>query len=198
MLDNHLFQKQRSRIYENASRGIGSQAERGGAISQAADREKRKVDCGTGHFFRKTYEDFAAGQLNEKHFEQLSQDYESEQAEIEKQTAELKVELAQFDSDSLRTDKFMELVKRYTDFSELTPAVLHEFVEKVVVHEADRSSGRREHQVDVYLNYIGQFDVTRNLNRTRGARNNAQSGASTTQKARAKTGSGHRRSIENR
>ena len=96
---------------------------------------------------------------NEKRFEQLSQDYESEQAELEKQTAELKAELAQFDSDSLRADKFMELAKRYTDFSELTPAILHEFVEKVVVHEADRSSGRREQLVDIYLNYIGQFDV---------------------------------------
>ncbi len=50
----------------------------------------------------------------------------------------------------------MELVRRYTDFSELTPAMLHEFVEKVVVHEADKSSGVREQRVDIYLNYIGQ------------------------------------------
>lgn len=53
----------------------------------------------------------------------------------------------------------MELAKRYTDFTELTVPILHEFIEKVIVHEADRSSGRREQRVDVYLNYIGQFDV---------------------------------------
>jgi len=53
----------------------------------------------------------------------------------------------------------MELVKRYTDFSELTPAMLHEFVEKVIVHECDKSSGKREQRVDVYLNYIGQFEL---------------------------------------
>ena len=26
-------------------------------------------------------------------------------------------------------------------------------------HEADKSSGRREQQVDIYLNFIGRFDV---------------------------------------
>ena len=85
--------------------------------------------------------------------------YESEQAELEKQTAELRTELNAFDTDSIRADKFMELTRRYTDFTELTPAMLHEFIEKVVVHEADKSSGVREQRVDIYLNYIGQFDV---------------------------------------
>jgi len=37
--------------------------------------------------------------------------------------------------------------------------MLHEFVEKVVVHEADKSSGRRVQQVDIYLNYIGYMNL---------------------------------------
>ena len=109
--------------------------------------------------FRKTYEDYAAGRLAEKRFELLSQGYEIEQAELEAQTANIKSELAQFDSDSFRADKFMELAKRYTDYSELTPAMLHEFIEKVIVHEADKSSGWRVQRVDIFLNYIGQFAV---------------------------------------
>jgi len=109
--------------------------------------------------FRKTYEDFAAGRLTEKWFEQLSKGYESEQRELETKTEEIRAELAQFENDGVRADKFMELVKRYTDFSELTPTMLHEFVEKVVVYKADRSSGRREQRIDIYLNYIGQFEL---------------------------------------
>ena len=85
--------------------------------------------------------------------------YESEQVELEKLTAELRTELETFETDSVRADKFMELVKRYTDFSELTPAMLNEFVSKVIIHEADKSSGVRKQQVDIYLNYIGQFNV---------------------------------------
>jgi hypothetical protein len=37
--------------------------------------------------------------------------------------------------------------------------MINEFIEKIVVHEADRSSGEREQQVDVYLNFIGRFEV---------------------------------------
>jgi len=124
---------------------------------QIVKNEKRIAELDA--LFRKTYEDFAAGRLTDKRFEFLSGGYEAEQAELEVQTAKLKEELAQFEADTFRADKFMELVKRYTDFSELTPAMLHEFVEKVVVHEGDKSSGKREQRVDVYLNYIGQFDV---------------------------------------
>jgi len=124
---------------------------------QIAKNEKRIAELDL--LFRKTYEDFVAGRLTEKRFEQLSRGYETEQAALEEQTEEIRAELAQFDSDSFRADKFMELAQRYTDYSELSPAMLHEFVEKVIVHEADRSSGRREQRVDIYLNYIGQFEV---------------------------------------
>lgn len=81
--------------------------------------------------FRKTYEDHDAGKLNEKRFEQLSSAYEKEQAELEHRTSESKVELASFESDSIRADRFMKLVKKHTDFTILTSAMLHEFVEKV-------------------------------------------------------------------
>lgn len=124
---------------------------------QVTKNEKRIAEL--DGLFRKTYEDFAAGRLNEKRFEQLSAGYEAEQSELETQTAELKKELAQFEADTFRADKFMELAKRYTDFSELTPAILHEFVEKVIVHEADKSGGNRKQDIDVYLNFIGKFAV---------------------------------------
>jgi len=124
---------------------------------QIAKNEKRITELDM--LFRKTYEDFATGRLTEKRFDQLSSGYESEQAELERQTVELHTELDVFNTDSVKGDKFMELTRRYVDFTELTPAMLHEFIEKVIVYEADKSSGVREQQIDIYLNYIGQFDV---------------------------------------
>lgn len=88
--------------------------------------------------FRKAYEGFSAGFLNENRFRQLSIGYEAEQETLWTQTAELKAELEQFDSDGLRADKFLELARRYSAFDELTAPMLHEFIEKVVVHEADK------------------------------------------------------------
>jgi hypothetical protein len=47
----------------------------------------------------------------------------------------------------------------YSEIPELTLPLLQEFVERVVVYEADKSSGKREQRVDIYLNHIGQFAV---------------------------------------
>ncbi len=35
--------------------------------------------------------------------------------------------------------------------------MLNEFIEKVVVHEADKSTGDRWQKVDIYFNFIGCF-----------------------------------------
>ena len=108
---------------------------------------------------RRIYEDNISGKLTDKRFEILSREYEQEQTELEKSIDILTAELDSFTADSVRADKFIDIVKRYTDFTELTTPMIMEFIEKIVVHEADKSSGEREQQVDIYLNFIGKFDV---------------------------------------
>ena len=122
-----------------------------------AKNKKRIAELDT--LYRKTWEDNAAGKLPDKRFAQLSEGYEREQSELETQTAALQTELDNFKADNLNTGRFLKLVERYTDFTELTASMLHEFVEKVIVHEADKSSGKREQRVDIYLNFIGRFEV---------------------------------------
>ena len=67
--------------------------------------------------------------------------------------------LDNFTEDSTRADKFIELVKRHTDFTELTTPMINEFVEKILVHEADTSSGERVQDLEIYLNFIGKFEI---------------------------------------
>jgi hypothetical protein len=122
-----------------------------------AKEQKRVAELNT--LIRKIYEDKVGGSLSEKRFEILSAEYENEQAELEQSIENLQAELDGFNADSVRADRFIEIVKRYTDFSELTAPMINEFIEKIIVHEADRSSGEREQKVDVYLNFIGRFEV---------------------------------------
>jgi ribosomal protein L9 len=37
--------------------------------------------------------------------------------------------------------------------------MLHEFVDRVDIHEADKSSGEHRQQIDVHLNFIGNFII---------------------------------------
>lgn len=93
---------------------------------------------------RRIYEDNVAGKLTDKRFELLCLEYEQEHSELEQSIIQLQTEIDSFNSDSLRADKFIDIVKRHTDFTELTPQMIAEYIEKIVVHEADKSTGERE------------------------------------------------------
>lgn len=108
---------------------------------------------------KKLYETYAMGKLEEQRFDLLCAEYEKEQAELKQTSAAEQAELDRYDENTDRADRFLAMAKRYTDFSALTPAMLNEFVEKIVVHAPDRSSGERVQEIDIHLNFIGQFEV---------------------------------------
>ena len=119
----------------------------------------RKRSSELDGLIKKLYESYATGKISEKRFELLSGDYEREQEELDAAIVREQAELDAFIADTDRADQFLELVKRYTDFSVLTTPMILEFVDKIVVHAPDRSSGERVQEVDIYLKFIGKFDV---------------------------------------
>jgi hypothetical protein len=122
-----------------------------------AKSERRHAEL--NGLIKRLYEDTVSGRLSEKRFEILSGEYEDEQENLENQIAELRAALEHYKEDSGRAEKFLEIVRRYTDFTELTPAMLNEFVDKIVVHEAVRTNGRRTQQVNIFLNFVGKLDI---------------------------------------
>jgi uncharacterized phage infection (PIP) family protein YhgE len=137
------------------------------AISQeSAIKESKKLLAKSKRRFdevdaliKKLYESFATGKIQEKHFAKLLSDYDGEQSALETKITELQTEIATWSEDITKTDKFIEIVRQYTEFDELTPTMVHEFIEKIIVHESDKSTGKRTQQVDVHLNFIGNFKV---------------------------------------
>ena len=101
----------------------------------------------------------ATGKLSDRHFERLLAEYDTEQTALESTMNEMREQIDTWSEDKLKTDKFIELVKRYTDFSELTTPMLNEFIEKLVVHEGDKRGHARRQRVDIHLNFIGTFEV---------------------------------------
>ena len=114
------------------------------------------------NLFRKIYEDNASGKLSQKRYELLSVNYELEQNGLERQNTALQSQLDDLYSSGVQVESFLNIARRYTEFNELTTAMLNEFIEKIVVHEADKSSGERVQQVDIYLNYIGKVELSDN------------------------------------
>ncbi|MCL1795062.1 MAG: recombinase family protein, partial [Oscillospiraceae bacterium] len=117
--------------------------------------------------FTSLYEDKVKGVITEERFTQMSADFEQEQSMLRDENIILQTEIDAFNEDNERADKFVSLVRRYTRFEELTAPIINEFIDKVIVHEAEwseqtetqRRKGTRFQQVDVYLKYIGNFDA---------------------------------------
>ena len=59
---------------------------------------------------------------------------------------------------TVNVDRFLAVVKKYTNLTELTPEILHEFIDKILVHAPDKSSGRRLQEIEIIYNHIGAFD----------------------------------------
>jgi len=121
-------------------------------------KSKRRREEISGRI-KKLYESYAADKIPEKHFSELLTGYDTEQETLDSEIERLQSEIDRYNTDSVRADRFIELVKRHTEFTEFSAALLNEFVEKVIVHEAVKIDGKRTMQVDIYLNFIGKFEL---------------------------------------
>ena len=70
-------------------------------------------------------------------------------------------ELDRISRETVNAEKFLALVKKYTDFSELTPAMINEFVEKILVHQAEGKGASRTQEVEIFFNFIGKVEIPR-------------------------------------
>lgn len=109
---------------------------------------------------QRLYEDSVMGRLNGDRFTKLSATYEKEQAELERTVHELRDVVSAAERETVNVKSFLKVVKKYTEPTELTPMLLREFVEKVVAHEADKSSGHRMQRIDVHYSFIGEIEFS--------------------------------------
>ena len=110
--------------------------------------------------FKRLYEDSVAGRITDERFAELSADYEAEQRQVRAHAAELQAELSKAQEASVNAERFMNIVRRHISFEELTPTLLREFIEKIVVHECsyDENKHRRQ-EIEIYYSFVGKVDL---------------------------------------
>ena len=123
-------------------------------------REKEKHIARLEHLLKKLYEDYALGHIPEERFDKLSAQYEQEEAVLKEELAADQARLNDVQTASAQTDKYLALARKYRDCTEVTDDMILAFVEKIVVHKTIRpTKGQRTRQIEVHLNYIGQFPI---------------------------------------
>ena len=114
--------------------------------------------------FKRLYEDSVTGRISDERFSELSADYEAEQKELKERAAGLQAELSKSQEAAENAEKFMKVVRRHTSFEELTPTLLREFVEKIVIHESVALDGKRRgklrrQEIEIYYSFVGKVEL---------------------------------------
>ena len=107
----------------------------------------------------KLYEDNALGAISQDRYEQMSQKYSEEYYTLKAELATLQEQLSAYENAGGRAQKFLKLTERHAAFTDLTPAILNEFISRIEVHERDQKRARYAIQhISIYFNYIGKFE----------------------------------------
>jgi len=124
--------------------------------SKSRELEKAQKRIGDlDKLFRKAFEQLALENLSEVQFKTLTGGYESEKQELLTLSGKLEQEISDGKDTMLNADCFMAVVDKYTDIQALTPKIVREFIEKIVVHERWKKKNYTQ-QVDVYFNFVGR------------------------------------------
>lgn len=105
--------------------------------------------------FTRLYEDNVLGRLSDERFTMMSAGYEEEQAKLKATVAELTAFVETAEQKSSDVTSFLKVVHKYEHIETLTPEIMHELIDKIIVHEPDKSSGKRVQDIEIHF----RFDV---------------------------------------
>ena len=110
--------------------------------------------------FKRLYEDNVLGRIPDEQYRILSSEYTQEQAKLKEDIPALEQRLEKLKDSLSNVAKFVERAKQYEDISELTPELLHLFIEKIVVGErAEKYSRAAPQEIRIYYRDVGLMDT---------------------------------------
>lgn len=108
----------------------------------------------------KLYEDNVLGKIPDDRYELMTKGYEDEQAEIRKTLPNLAAKLVELKSNEDSTDKFINVIRKYTTVEKLDAALLNELIDKIVVHHKEKSEdGKTYQQIEIFYRFVGKLNT---------------------------------------
>lgn len=124
------------------------------ARGQELDRAKSRV-VEIDQLIQKSYEDMTKGLLSEERFTTLTVSLETDQRQLKAAIPEMEASLDATTDKAADLQRFIERARQVTRLTELTPEIVHEFIEKIVVSKPNKVDGKRHQRVDIHYNTIG-------------------------------------------
>lgn len=106
--------------------------------------------------FRKLYEDNALGKLSDEQFAFLTSGYDDEKKTLTRRITELTEQINAANERNSDVKRFVALVRKYTEINELTYENVHEFIDRILIHELDRENNTRK--IEIFYSFVGKIE----------------------------------------
>lgn len=106
--------------------------------------------------YRRQYEDYALGRISAGKFETVSAGYEKSKAELQTKADVLQKEMDGISERKVNVDRFLAIAEKYSDIHELTYNLVHELIDRILIHERDAETGSV--RINIYYSFIGQVE----------------------------------------
>jgi len=107
----------------------------------------------------KVFEQNAGGILSDERFAKMLQNYEKEQKALTQEVEENRQTLQNAEQRVMDLRLVLRTLREMTDIKELTPTLVNSLIERIEVHNSDKSSGHSHVKVDIYFTAVGMIDI---------------------------------------
>lgn len=131
-------------------------------LQASAKNELKRIECRLSEIEKiivTLYEEKVRGVIPVERFELLAKNYETEQAELKQKQILLRNNLAESEETEKGVTKFVSIVKRCTEITELTPEILNSFIDKIYVGKPERIDGKRVQDIRIVYKLIGAVNI---------------------------------------
>ena len=101
------------------------------------------------------YEDNVSGKITDDRFRNLSFNYDKEQQELKIKIEQLSKDIENTEKKDTDITQFISNVKKYTEITELSPEILNELIEKIIIHQTEKIDCKKVQEIDIYYRGVG-------------------------------------------
>ena len=127
-------------------------------LQQAVENGTKRI-AEIDRLIEKVFEQNAGGILSDERFAKMLQNYEKEQKTLTQEVEENRQTLQNAEQRVMDLRLVLRTLREMTDIKELTPTLVNSLIERIKVHNSDKSSGHSHVKVDIYFTAVGMIDI---------------------------------------
>lgn len=145
-------------LYMLAKKNSAMQKAEYNRMKLAVERDEKRIK-NIDRLIKSLYEDKVLGELEDDRYTTLMAEYEKEQRELIASVAAMRKTLESTEQKAVDLRLLLKTLRELTDVNELTPTIVNSLIDRIEVHNNDKSSGHCYVKVDIYFSAVGMIDI---------------------------------------